>query len=123
MWAALAARWQNDQTRAHELYARAWALQSRLRSPHNAIQFAAQIFHTDAGEWRDALRVTEDEIAVNARHELRFLEAKRRLRQIELLQTLGRDTTIAAAQLRATAASLKSRAHWEARLQELEAGK
>ena len=119
MWAALAARWDGDEKRARQLYHRAWDLQARLSSPHNAVDFAAQIFHADALEWADALRVTEREIGVLAAHELHFLEAKRRLKQIELLQHLGRETAGAAEALQIVAAKLKSRAHWESELRRL----
>ena len=118
MWSAVAARWNGEEAAAQAFYARAWKMQSRLSSPHNAVQFAAQIFHYDAGELERALEIVEDEIGVNARHELRFLEAKRRLRQLELLRALGRDTGKAAEQLREVAAGLKSREFWEARLRE-----
>ena len=119
MWAAVAARWERDEKRARQLYARAWELQKRLSSPHNAIQFAATIYHETKGEWRDALRVVEDEIAVLQTQELAFLESKRRLKQIELLAKLKRDPVDAIAQLRAATNGLKSREYWEIELKKL----
>ena len=119
MWAALAARWDGDEARAQTLYARAGTMQERLTSPHNALGLAAQMFHAERGEWERALQVVEREVAVNARHELHFLEAKRRLKQIELLKKLGRPTDDARAALQSVAAELKSRDHWEARCEKL----
>ena len=119
MFAALAARWDGDNRRARQLYERAWELQKRLSSPHNAVQFAGTLYHEEAGEWEEALRVVEDEIAVLQKHELTFLEAKRRLKQVELLKRLGRDTSGAAAQLRGVASGLKSREYWDAQLNEM----
>ena len=115
MWAAVAARWDGDEARAQSLYARAWKLQKRLSSPHNAVQFAAQIFHHDAGEIERALKVVEDEIGVNARHELKYLEAKRRLKKLELLRELGHETEGEARRLQSVAAELKSREYWDER--------
>ncbi len=120
MWSAVAARWASDYRSAHQHYERAWELQKRLHSPHNAVQFAATLYHEEASEWADALRVVEGEIAVNQKHELEFLEAKRRLKQVELLGRLGRKPDAAVKQLRAVALRLKSREHWEAQLEELE---
>ena len=119
MWLAVAARWQGDENEARKLYLRAWEMQKRLSSPHNAIQFAATIYHETAREWDEALRVVEDEIAVLQTHDLAFLEAKRRLKQVELLIKLKRDTARAAAQLRAVEGGLKSREHWESELRKL----
>ena len=119
MWAAVAARWDGDESEAQTLYKRAYELQKRLTSPHNAIQFAATIYHETAGEWKDALRVVEDEIAINKKHELAFLEASRRLKQIEILRELKRDTSRAAAQLCDVASGLKSREYWEDALRRL----
>ena len=120
MWLAVAARWEGDETEAEKLYARAWEMQKRLSSPHYAIQFAATIYHESAGEWKESLRVVEDEIAVLQAHDLKFLEAKRRLKQIELLGRLKRKTAPAAARLRAVAGKLKSRDYWESELEKLE---
>lgn len=120
MWAGVAARWDGAQSRAVQLYQRAWEMQRRLTSPHYAIQFAATFYHETAGEWEEALRVVEGEIAVLQTHELAFLEAKRRLKQVELLQRLGRDTAGAIASLRAVASGLKSREHWDDELRKLE---
>ncbi len=119
MWAALAARWDGDENRARQFYARAYEMQKRLTSPHNAIQFAATLYHEEAGEWAEALRVVEDEIKVLQQHELAFLEAKRRLKQIELLRRLGRDAAGAIARLREVASGLKSREHWDGELTKL----
>ncbi len=113
MWAAVAARWEGDESEARKMYARAYEMQKRLSSPHNAVQFAATIYHETAGEWDEALRVVEDEIEVTRAHDLAFLEAKRRLKQIELLSKLNRDCADAIAQLREVASRLKSREYWE----------
>ena len=120
IWLAVAARWAGDEIEARKLYQRAWEMQKRLTSPHNAIQFAATIYHQEANEWDEALRVVEDEIEVLRAHELKFLEAKRRLKQIELLMKLKRDTASAAAKLRAVASGLKSRPYWESQLKRLD---
>lgn len=119
LWLGVAARWRGDETEAHKLYARAWEMQKRLTSPHNAIQFAATIYHESAGEWNEALRVVEDEITVLRAHELEFLQAKRTLKQIELLGKLGRDSAGAVARLREVADGLKSRDYWQGELQKL----
>lgn len=119
MWLAVAARWAGDETEAQKLYQRAHEMQNRLTSPHNAIQFAAAIYHESAREWDEALRVVEDEIEVLRAHDLEFLQAKRRLKQVELLRQLNRDADEAIEDLRALASRLKSRAHWEAQLQKL----
>ena len=119
MWLAVAARWDGDENEARKLYARAYELQNRLSSPHNAVDFAGAIYHETANEWNEALSVVENEIEVLQAHELKFLEAKRRLKQIELLGKLNRDTAGAAAQLRAVASGLKSRDYWEGELQKL----
>ena len=87
-----------------------------MTSPHNAVQFAAQIFHRDAREWKRSVEVVEDEIAVNARHELKFLEAKGRLLKLELLRQSKRGTKREAARLRKLAQTLKSRDYWEEQL-------
>ena len=117
MWQGVAARWRGEQNEAATSYKRAYEMQKRLSSPHYAIQFAATIYHETAREWADALRVVEDEIEVLRAHELKFLEAKRRLKQIALLIKLKRDTAGAAAQLREVASELKSRDYWEGELQ------
>ena len=119
MWLALSARWRGEENEARKLYARAYEMQKRLTSPHNAVQFAGAIYHETARDWAEALRVVEDEIAVLQKHELKFLEAKRLLKQVELLGKLKRDTTRAAAQLREVASELKSREHWESELNKL----
>ena len=121
LWAALDARWAGDEKRAAQLYQRAYEMQKRLSSPHNAVDFAATIFHETAREWDEALRVVEAEIEVNRAHELKFLQAKRTLKQIELLRHLKRDTTPAIAQLRRVASGLKSRPYWESELRKLNA--
>ena len=121
IWLALAARWNGDETQARKLYRRAWDLQNRLTSPHNAIQFAATIFHETMGEWDEALRVVENEIEVLQGHDLEFLGAKRRLKQIELLGKLNRDTASYRALLGGVASRLKSRDYWESELQKLDA--
>ena len=119
MWLAVAARWRGEEQEAYKLYLRSWEMQKRLSSPHNAVQFAATLYHESAREWEAALRVVEEEIAVLHQHELAFLEAKRRLKQVELLLKLKRDTKGAAAKLRAVASGLKSRDYWESELQKL----
>ena len=123
MWAALAARWDGDEEGARELYRRAFDLQKRLASPHNAVGLAATIYHETAGEWKDALRVVEQETEVARKHELQFLQAKARLKQIELLRRLGRNPNQAVARLREVASQLKSRPYWEARLDEFATSK
>lgn len=119
MWAAVAARWDGDEIEARKMYLRAYEMQNRLTSPHNAIQFAATIYHETAGEWDEALRVVEDEIAVTQKHELAFLEVKRLLKQIEILRNLKRDTARSIAQFREVASGLKSREYWESELRKL----
>ena len=119
MWLGVAARWQGDETEARKMYARAHEMQKRLSSPHYAIQFGATIYHESAREWDDALRVVEDEIQVLRAHELKFLEAKRRLKQVELLGKLKRDSSVTVAQLREAASGLKSRDYWEDELKKL----
>ena len=119
MWRAVAARWDGDEIEARKSYARAYELQKRLTSPHNAIDFAATIYHETLGEWDEALRVVENEIEVLKSHELAFLEAKRTLKQIELLRKLNRDCAEASARLREVASGLKSREYWDAKLREL----
>ncbi len=119
MWLAVAARWRGEENTAATSYKRAYEMQKRLTSPHNAVQFAATLYHESAREWAEALRVVEEEIAVLHQHELAFLEAKRRLKQVELLIKLKRDTASAAAQLREVASGLKSRDYWESELQKL----
>lgn len=119
MWAAVAARWNGDETEAQKLYQRAYEMQKRLTSPHDAVCFAATIYHETAGDWNAALRVVEDEIKVLHKHELAFLEAKRRLKEIKLLMKLERDTAKAIKKLRAVSSGLKSREHWDAELRKL----
>ena len=119
IWLAVATRWAGDETEAHKLYQRAWDLQKRLTSPHNAIQFAATIYHETAREWNEALRVVENEIEVLRAHDLDFLQAKRRVKQIELLRQLNRDAQFAAARLSEVASGLKSRDYWESELKKL----
>ena len=120
MWAAVSARWEGDEDRARERYRRAFDLQKRLSSPHNAVQFAATFYHEAADDWNGALRVVEDEIEVLHKHDLEFLEAKRRLKQIELMRRLKRDPAKAVARLREVANRLKSHDYWEARLEALD---
>lgn len=119
MWAAVAARWDGDEIEAQKLYARAYEMQKRLSSPHNAVDFATTIYHESAGEWEAALRVVENEIEVLNSHNLAFLEAKRQLKQIELLRKLNRDVAGAVARLREVASGLKSREYWEGELEKL----
>ena len=119
MWRALSARWENDEGAAQEFYRRAWNIQNRMTTPKNAVNFAAVVFHQSRGEWDEALRVCQAEIRVLRAHQLTFLEAKRRLKKCELLRQSGRSWSREAARLRAAAAGLPSREHWEEKLAEL----
>lgn len=120
MWRALAVRYDGDEAEARELYERAWAIQNRMTTPRNAVNFAAVAFHRQREEWDEALRACQAELRVLRAHHLTFLEAKRRFLKCELLQQSGRDWTREAARLRQVAAQLPSQKHWHAQLDALD---
>lgn len=119
MWQAVAARSHGDEVEAQTFYNRAWQTQKRAPAPRNDVHGAAMKFHEISGEIERALQVCQNEIRILRRHKLRFLETKRRLKKCELLKQLGRPLNREIARTRAAASELKSRAHWEAKLDAL----
>lgn len=119
MWQAVSARADGDEVRAQTFYRRAWQTQTRAPDPRNDVHGAAMKFHELNGEWDEALRICQNEIRILRRHQLRFLEVKRRLKKCELLQQLGRPTQRESARARQAARELKSRDYWETKLNTL----
>ena len=119
MWQAVSARGAGDEARARGLYQRAWQTQARAPQPRNDVHGAAMKFHELGGEFARALAVCQDEIRILRRHKLRFLETKRRFKKCELLKQLNRPFAREIERTRAAARALKSRAFWEAKLDEI----
>ncbi len=116
MWRAVAARWNDDDAEAAQLYGRAFAVQNRMTTPHNAVGFGAIVYHQTNEEWDEALRVCQDELRVLRSHGLAFQEARLRLKKLELLQWAGRDTARETRRARAFVERLPSRKYWEEKL-------
>ena len=119
MWQAVAQRSHGDEEKAEKFYNLAWQTQKRAPHPRNDVHGAAIKFHEIGGEIEAALQICQREIRILHRHNLRYLETKRRLKKCELLQKLGRPTKREIARARAAASELKSREYWEAKLEAL----
>ncbi len=121
MWRAVAARWDGQEPEAQRLYRQSLMLQMRLAPPRNVAFEAAIAFHEEGGELERALQICQADVRILQSHGLTFILAQRRLEKCRLLLALGRDFYKDAQRLRRVAAKLKSRAHWEAKIAELEA--
>ena len=120
-WQAVAHRSHGEVEAAQKFYERAWQTQKRAPAPRNDVHGAAMKFHEIGGEWEAALQVCQREIRILQRHELRFLETKRRFKKCELLKQLERPAPMKReiARARVAASGLKSRDYWESKLQTL----
>ena len=119
MWRAVGARWDGDEAAANRFYRRAFAIQNRINTPHNAVGFPAIIYHESHEQWDEALRVAQAELRVLCAHKLTFQEAKLRFKKCELLKRAGRDFGREAARLQRVAAQLPSQNYWLAKLDDL----
>ena len=118
MFQAVAARSHGDETKARDFYDRAWQTQKRAPQPRNDVHAAAVKFHENGGEWELALKICQQEIRILERHNLRFLEVKRRVKKCELLGQLGKSAKTEIKKARAAASELKSRDYWEDKFQQ-----
>ena len=119
MWQAVAARARGDETQAQQFYRRAWKTQARTPHPQNDVHAAAVVFHEMHEQWNDALGVCQREIRILQRHDLHFLEVKRRFKKCQLLQQSGRPLARDIERTRRAARDLKSRAYWDEKLDAL----
>ena len=116
MWRAVAARWNDEPDEAARLYRRAFAVQNRMTTPHNAVGLGAMVYHQTCEEWDEALRVCQAELRVLRRHGLGFQEARLRLKKLELLRRAGRDIAREVRRTRAFVARLPSHKYWDAKI-------
>ena len=121
MWRALAARYDGDESGAKRFYRLAFERQKSLHAPRTAVYFGAIEFHEFGGETQRALEVADAELREIEGLGWDFVEAEKRWKKCEIMHQAGWDFEAESEKLRAAAAHLKSKSHWDAKIASLKA--